>query len=216
MTRPILGITLQILIALGLCACGQSQNHRQSTRAQNEANTQAALKDLKPAEGHFEGTMQMTKSGHTYDVTLDLVRIFENVRQGQSSDPTQTVNVPKLQGAMRFPVLDKDKTDVSERGRYNEILNPMGGFSTAQFNSGDFDPDTHLMVLPYNVSGYSLGNFGELQGKLENGTFTGHWFSKPLGNVATFSLKMITGAAPDDNGATPTPSPDPSSGKGQP
>ena len=214
MTRPMIGLTLQILISLGLCACGQSQNHRQSTRAQSEANTQAALKDLKPAEGHFEGTMQVTKSGHSYDVTLDIQRVFENVRQGQSSDPTQTVQVPKLNGVMRFPVLDK--TDISKYSRYNEILAPMGGFSIAIFDFGDFDPDTHLMILPYNVSGYSLGSFGQLHGKLENGTFTGYWFSKPLGNVATFSLKMISGAAPDDNGAAPIPSSDSSSEKGQP
>jgi hypothetical protein len=170
----------------GLISCGQSQSHRQSQRAQNEANSQSEMTDLAPAEGVFSGSMHMLVSGQNFKVKLTIKRVYENVRPSQPQDITQPINVPKLNGFMKFPVLDN--INIADYGSYSEIINPMGGFSTILFDFGDYDPKTNILILPYNVSGYSQGSFGELQGDLHNGVFKGEWYAKPLGVVGKFKF----------------------------
>ena len=142
--------------------------------------------------------MTMLKSGASFDATLELDRVYVNARLSGSEDPTQTLNLPQLSGSMTFTLLEK--TSVSDYKNYSDIINPMGGFSTVLFDYGDYDTHTHLLVLPYGVSGYNQGNFGELQGELKDGTFTGTWFAKPLGVVGKFSFVQTQGDSSDSSG----------------
>ncbi len=180
-------LTMAVVLATcALISCGQSQSHRQTQRDQNEVNSQSEMTDLAPAEGDFSGSMHMLVSGQSFKVKMTIKRVYENVRPSQPQDITQPINVPKLNGFMKFPVLDN--INISDYGSYSEIINPMGGFSTVLFDFGDYDPKTKILILPYNVSGYAQGNFGELQGSLNNGVFKGEWFAKPLGVVGKFKF----------------------------
>jgi hypothetical protein len=165
-------------------ACGSPVNHRQATRDQHEADVQVEMRDLGTAEGHYEGTVVLAKDGHSYGAVLDLQRVYENMRLTQAEDPTQTINLPKLSGSLKFPFLEKVSVDSFKK--YADLTNPMGGFSILLFDFGDYDPQTQLLVLPYGVNGYDQGSFGELQGKLSDGVFTGSWWAKPLGEVGSF------------------------------
>jgi hypothetical protein len=194
MSFKILKMSFFLFLAVcSISACGTSTSHRQTQRDQNEADSNAQMSDLGPAEADYDGTMTMVQSQQSLRVKLSIKRVYENVRPRQPQDPTQTINLPKLSGFLRFPVLDK--MDPSDYGHYSEIINPMGGFSTVLFDYGDYDPKTKLMILPYNVSGYNQGSFGELQGELHGGVFTGTWFAKPLGVVGHFVLNQISSSA---------------------
>ncbi len=183
--RAFFSINILFIILTG---CGTAQNHRQSTRSETEADTQAEFQDLAPAEGHYEGKMTILKSREVFDVVLDIKRVYQNERLNQGQDPTQTVNIPKLSGSMQFPLLQE--IGMSDYSHYSDLIDPMGGFTMTMFDFGDYEPNTHLLVLPYTVSGYSQGSFGELQGHLENNKFTGTWFSKPLGTVGKFTMTI--------------------------
>jgi hypothetical protein len=169
-----------------LSACGQVNSHRENERQQNQADVTAELKDLAIAEGSYTGTITMKADGREYDAQIILTRVFENVHPGSSQDPTQTINLPKLSGNLTFAVLKN--TTYAQYSQYPALIQPMGGFALLAFSYGDYDPESKRMTLPYNVSGYSNGNFGELFGKFQNGEFTGKWFCQPLGLVGDFAF----------------------------
>jgi len=178
-------------LALG---CSKNPDHRQSTRDQVEADAAAQMADLKPAEGEYDGVVHLRKSHQNFRCHLSLKRVYENIRNPQGSDPTGTANIPKLSGVLSFPVLDA--LDERRRADYAELTDPLGQFAQALFDFGDYDPQTNLMVLPYNISGYSQGSFGEFTGELHAGVYKGTWFAKPLGEVANFELRQVSKETP--------------------
>jgi hypothetical protein len=143
----------------------------------------------------------MTRSGESFAATLTLERVMDNARTTQSTDPSVTTSLPKLSGNLGFPALIKViQSDPDSRADYTELLNPLGQQGTALIDMGDYNPKSRQLVLPYLVSSYSTQiSFGELKGTLDDGHFTGTWFSKPYGTVATFDLYLTTAQATGGN-----------------
>jgi hypothetical protein len=170
--------------------CSQTQSHRQSIQTQNEANFEAALKDLTPASGTYAGTITMRSTGRTYNVQVAMTIEYETVRQSQGQDSTIVTVVPKLSGSMRFPELNNLK--LPDLNNFKDLMQATGGFSIVTFDLGDFDPETTRLILPYSLSSLSSGTYGSLQGKLINNGFKGVWIAKPLGEVADFNFVKIS------------------------
>lgn len=178
-----------LCVSLLTPSCGTQNSHRESAMDQQVADSQAKYQELAPAEGAFSGQMRLSRSGESFTSTLTIQRVMDNTRTTQSTDPSVTVALAKLSGNLRFPAIDRiDSTDRSEFTDYAEILNPLGGLGTALIDFGDFNPRNQQLVLPYNVASYTQGSYGELSGTLTQDHFTGTWFSKPYGTVATFDL----------------------------
>lgn len=182
-----------VLALLGVSAltpsCGQLSSHRESVMNQQIADSQAKFDELQPAEGTFTGQMRLTGSGEIFTANLTILRVMDNLRTTQSTDPSVTVALAKLSGNLRFPAIDRiDSSDHSEFTDYSEILNPLGGLETALIDFGDYNPRNQQLVLPYNVASYTQGSFGEFSGTLDQNHFSGTWFSKPYGVVGSFDL----------------------------
>jgi hypothetical protein len=178
-------------LALILCltavinGCNKATSHRTSQRAEDEANSNAEEKDIKPAAGKFVGKMVMTNSHQMFDVVLE-TRIIYKVVRSTNGDVTLPISVPILMGNMSFPVLAHVTSD--DMLNYSELLDPMGNYTMMTFEDCDYDPQTHAFACPYNVPEFHDGAFGEVYGKLEKGKFVGTWTSRIQSNVATFTL----------------------------
>lgn len=134
----------------------------------------------------YRGSITMAGTGTVYEGQLEVGRILEEKSDG---NPTETVSVPRLEGSLRFPVLEAI-TSEEVFSKYDELINPMGRQESVVFDMGDFDPRTKILLLPYAVAGYGQSSeFGRLSGALTpNGHFIGKWTAKPMGIVATFDL----------------------------
>jgi hypothetical protein len=178
---------------LGTAGCGQQNSERQSVLKQDDADTQAKFDDLAPADGLYTGPLYLKSTDQVFTVNLDIKRVTEPEHSQDSQDPSDTISVPKLSGAMTFPALDNISQE--DRASFGALMDPMGHYTTATFDYGDFDPSTTQLTLPYSVSG-STGTYGEMSGTLvinpNTGLyhFSGSWFSKPFGTVATFELDV--------------------------
>ncbi|MEO5968955.1 MAG: hypothetical protein ABIQ95_03435, partial [Bdellovibrionia bacterium] len=201
-TTPAKGGTLvkikTILLRLGVIwiallsgsACEAQKTAREKANLQYSSDKQTKYKELEPAEGIFSGSMHLIDSDQDFSVLLEVKRIIMIERAPQSQNPSETIEVPKLSGAMTFPALSH--LDLRDYGYFHELLGPMGGFLRVMFDFGDYSSLSQNLILPYTVAGYSLGNFGEVSGILHDGHFKGTWFANPFGDVGTFDIVKIT------------------------
>ena len=179
------------LLTLSLASCNSpsSQSARQAENAQYTADTQAKAQDLMPTQGHYTGTMHLLKSNQDFAAVMDLQVVFDTEKSPQAQNPSETITIAKLSGGISFPALDaiagQDVANLSE------LVGPMGGFQKILIDYGDYNPINQILLLPYSVGGYSNGYFGQLQGTFSNNQFTGTWFAKPFGEVATFTLSQV-------------------------
>jgi hypothetical protein len=182
-----------------LGGCGQQNTQRDNVNATNAADAQARWQDLAPAEGTFTGTVLLAQTHQSFAMTVDLSRSTKPAPSAQSQDPSESVSVPVLTGDMSFPVLENlKKVDTNIQDYFDDLRNfsaltaPMGINVRANFLEGTFD-GTNL-TLPYSVSG-SSGIYGELNGQLSGGNFTGKWLAEePTSMVGTFSLVLTSGS----------------------
>lgn len=180
------------ILALVSASCGQPATLRQDEVSQDDAATQEKYAELAPAEGIFQGSITLTGSGESFDSTVVIKRTMQTERNPQSDDPSDTVSLPTLTGCLRFPALEN--LPLNDWPGFHELLGPLGENITVTFDLGDYDPSTLQLVLPYTVSGYSGGTYGELSGALQNGKYHADWFSKPYGDAGTFDLTLQPGA----------------------
>jgi hypothetical protein len=167
--------------------CNPQDTYRDKVNQQDDANAQAKAQDLALAKGTYTGTMHLNASAQNFDTVVQVSLSPEITRNSQNpNDQSETVETPKLQGSLNFPVLTG--LDISDLATYSALTGPMGGYLTVTFDFGDYNPRTQQLILPYTVTGYSQGSLGELNGTLSNGLFHGTWFSKPLGDVGIFDL----------------------------
>ena len=181
---------LSLTLCLVFLACGQTPSHRQSEQEKNETNSQAGKKDMTPAVGRFEGKMLMYATNTKYDAVVDSTVIYRVIPSPQ--DPSQTISVPELNGNLTFPIL---KGYGDSYPKYKELLVPMAFYTMVSFTSGDFDPSTHNLNLPYSVPEFPNNAWGELQGTLVNDTYTGTWMTKVDGVVGEFILVKVPSPA---------------------
>lgn len=183
-SRTIIGLGL--LSGILFSGCGNRRTLQDAEDRQNAGFTKARRQALTPAQGTYKGKLTLDSSERTYDMVVDIKITTEVTRVASSQDQTETVEVPKLTGALRFPVLDI----ATERDlpRFAELTQPMGGFMKVLFSEGNFSPNTTSLILDYTVPGYSGDTLGELEGTLSDGHFSGIWYSKPFGNIGTFDL----------------------------
>lgn len=182
--------SLSLALCLFFIACGQTPSHRQSEQEKSETNSQAGQKDMAPAIGRFEGKMLMYATNVRYDAVIDTTVIYQVMPS--PIDPSQTISVPKLNGNITFPIL---KGYGSSYPKYKELLIPMAFYTTVSFTSGDFDPSTHNLNLPYTVKDLPNSTYGELQGTLVNDTYTGTWMTRVDGVVGEFVLVKVNSPA---------------------
>lgn len=177
---------LGLMLAMSLSACGQQNTSRENIANEDEAATQAKYRDLAPAEGRYSGQVTLSGSNQVFDAVLEAHRAMENVRSSESTDPTATISLPRLSGDVRFPAIDNLQPE--DYPGFHALLDPLGGYATALFGFGNYDPKSTQLVLPYTVPGYSSGSFGEFTGTLLDGHFKGTWFCNAIGTVGTFDL----------------------------
>lgn len=177
--------------------CDSAQTtYRDTLNKQNDAFSEKNKADLSPAAPEdkstvYSGTVHLNDSDQDFDCVVELEMTSEFTRISQGEDQTTTVEVPKLTGSMRFPVLDG--ISIEDMSSYAALTRPMGSYSKVLFDFGNYNPRSHRMILPYLVPGYSGSSFGELQGTLVGGHYVGTWFSKPFGDVGTFKLTRSQG-----------------------
>jgi hypothetical protein len=178
--------TLQTLVT-GF-GCGQSPSHRESEKKQIESNVKEAKIDISPALGRFEGPMLMYAANKRYDTIVESALIYKVIPS--PVDPTQYVSVPKISGYLTFAVL---RHQFWERTmELMDLLRPMAFYSLVSFTSGDYDPETHDLNLPYSIPDRPNTVWGELQGKLIGGVFSGTWRTRTDGVVGEFSLIRVS------------------------
>jgi hypothetical protein len=190
-----LGVHLGFILGLGAGAsgCGEQATQRQDQIKQDNADTQAKYADLQPADGTYTGLVHLISTDEDFAVTLDIQRVYEPEQSQNSQDPSETVSIPKLSGQMTFTALKN--LSLADYSHFGPLLDPMGGFSIATFDYGDFNPTNNQLILPYSVAG-ATGTYGELTGTLapdpQTGIYhySGSWFSKPFGTVGTFELDV--------------------------
>lgn len=177
--------------------CGQQNTQRNNINAQDAADAQAKYQDLAPAEGQYTGTVLLAQTHQSFAMQLSLSRQMEPARSAQSQDPSESVSIPILEGPMSFPVLDalenEDVTDqLEDILHFKALTAPMGLNWRANLKNGTFD-GTNL-VLPYSV-GNSSDIYGELNGQLVDGHYTGNWLAEePSSTVGTFDLVVQNGS----------------------
>lgn len=185
--KPILLLFGINWIALfGNCACDVQRTAREKVNLQYNSDRQNKYKELEPAEGTFSGLMHLIASNQDFIFRLEIKRVSIIERAPQSQNPSETIEVPKLSGAMTFPALIH--LDLRDYGSFQELLNPMGGFLRVIFDFGDYSPTSQNLILPYTIPGYAFGSFGEVSGILQDGHFRGTWFSNPFGDVGVFDI----------------------------
>ena len=177
-----------LLIAVAITCCNEQKTLRDNINQQVQTESDSKMKELKPAEGTLVGTMHVTSSNQDFDCQVDVTRTSVFVRNTGAQVGAETIEVPRLSGSIRFPSLEA--ASMSDLASFSTLTAPMGGYLKVLFDSGEYNPRSQKMILPYSVPGYSEGEFGELNGILTNGTYQGTWFSKPYGNVGTFTLKF--------------------------
>jgi len=188
--NPKLALLSQILfLSLSLTACGDKKTYRDVVSNQNDSFTQAKNKELQPAEATYQGVVHITDSNEDFDCVIEVKRTSEFTRLTQSQDQTETVEVPKLGGSVRFPILKN--VQMEDLSSYSSLTTPMGGYLTVMFDFGNYNPRNKKLILPYTVPAYADHSFGEFNGTLTQGHYKGTWFSKPLGNIGTFDLIQV-------------------------
>jgi hypothetical protein len=186
-------------IAVAMSACGQQSTERQSVLKQDDADSNAANQDLAPADGIYNGPLHLFSVEQVFTVKLDVHRVMEPEHSQDSQDPSDTIMVPKLSGSMTFAALsatDNDNSVVLKDGYFGPLMDPMGGFSMANFSYGNFDPaNNNQLVLPYSVTGVT-GTYGQLSGTLTLNSatglyhYSGTWSANPFGDVGSFELDV--------------------------
>ncbi|MDB5039138.1 MAG: hypothetical protein JWQ35_2666 [Bacteriovoracaceae bacterium] len=177
------------LIFMMSCADDDHQSSRDRVNAQNNATAEAKKQELLQAEGTYSGKLHMEKLNQDVDVIFNLKRFTENIRTPQADQPNETVQISKLAGTISFPILDhsdgKD-IDMLSDSNFTVLLNAMGRYRRVMIDYGDFNTKTLELNLPYQVPGYSQGNFGEFTGELSGDAYAGNWYAKPYGTVGNF------------------------------
>lgn len=181
------------ILGLGfITGCNDHAPLRENANAQVNALAQAKLSELAPAEATYTGKMHMFRNNSDYDAVLIVKRVVDTKVGSSADQPSETVEVPKLTANLNFPFLDSLSTE--EKWKHDDLLDPMGRYWNIAVDYGNYNPTSHVMTLPYAVSGYTQGNFGDLSGTLVNGHFVGTWYAKPLGDVASFDLVKSSGS----------------------
>ncbi|MBY0472209.1 hypothetical protein K2X30_13670 [bacterium] len=180
-------VGILLLAAMG-SSCNDHAPIRDGNNAQNAAFTTARWAELEPAAGTYKGVMRMTETGNEYACTLILTRMLDLVTANGTPVPTETIQVPKLYGTLMFDAMANE----TDNTKFEELLYPLGHYWKMVFDYADYNTSTHSMVLPYTVSSYNKGPFGQLFGRLESGEFVGSWNSRYGENVGEFTLRRVT------------------------
>jgi|GEM_PF-4671246 len=190
MNLSLFGRLLTLTGCLVAAGCNStSQSARQTENAQYAADSAAKSQELSVAEGHYIGNVHLLKSNQDFQADLVLKVVMEPARSQQPENPSETVSVAKLSGSLSFPALDA--VSGQDYSSFSGLVAPMGGFQKMLFDYGDYTPATSDLILPYSVSGYADGRFGQVEGHLNAGVLTATWFAKPFGEVATMTLTQV-------------------------
>ncbi len=176
-----------VFLAAAVSSCNEHAPIRDGNNAQNAAFTAARWAELEPAAGTYKGVMHMRETGNEYDCTLILTRMLDLVKANTTPVPTETIQVPKLYGTLFFDKLANE----TDNSRFEELLLPLGYFWKMVFDYADYNSSTRSMVLPYTVSSYSKGPFGQLLGQLDSGEYVGSWSSRYGENIGQFTLRKV-------------------------
>jgi hypothetical protein len=194
----LLSLALSV-VGTALYGCGKQNTYSADSDTAKALAAQAKSNALQPAVGHYTGKMHM-KSGDAYFVvTLDLAVNSDNVHSSDSTDPTDTAEVPTLKGGMNFPAIENAGS--SAYATLPDLMKATGGEGTVPFPYGYYVPGTQKINLPFTIPGYS-GTFGSVVGDLksysvlDNRTgktvtvwkFTGIWYSDSSQEVGTFDF----------------------------
>jgi hypothetical protein len=177
-----------VLSVLFFGGCGQTPSHRQVERQQYQANTQTERREFLPALGRFEGEFLIYKKNRRYKAVMELTNIYQVVPS--PTDQTQMISVPNISGHLTFPILTQIKDE--HYMDYVDLTEPMQFFVGLRFNSGNYDPETHQLNLPYFLPQFPTEPWGAIQGKLEDSVFIGIWTTKTEGTVGEFKLTRVS------------------------
>jgi hypothetical protein len=166
--------------------CDPQNTYNSEAAQQNTAQADAKANALHPAEGNYCGTMHLVQSNLDFEVHLTLKVVSDNVHSSSSTDPTDTVQVPKLAGTMTFPAIANEGS--AAYSTLPDLIQATGGYGSVAFTYGDYNPMNHKINLPFTVPGAAQGNYGAVTGGLEGDTFTGSWYSEASQLVGTFTI----------------------------
>jgi hypothetical protein len=189
-SRALAGTCLILALSAVLSGCNQD-TYRDSAAQQAVRAAQLKEHELTPVVGKYCGTMHMIASAEDYDVTINLTIERENVHSSASQDPTDTVQIPKLVGNMRFPAIDNLGSAIYESDP--ELIAATGGYGSVSFTYGDYVPETKRINMPFAVAGHGDGNYGAIDGTFDNGQIKGEWDSISFEHVGDFEVAFCNG-----------------------
>jgi hypothetical protein len=169
--------------------CSPQPAYSPEALRQDTADAQAKSDSLQPAVGDYCGSMHLLKSGSDFKVELDLEVVEDNTHSSSSTDPTDTVQVPKLAGSMSFPAITNAGS--AAYSSLPDLIQATGGYGTVSFSYGDYNPVNQVINLPFTLPG-GQASYGSVNGTLAGTTFSGTWFSESGQKVGTFSLARCT------------------------
>jgi hypothetical protein len=176
-----------------LCGCDPQNTYNSEAAKQNTAETQAKMAELQPAEGDYCGSMYLKQADMYFVVNLTLKAVLDNAHSSSSTDPTDTVQVPKLAGAMTFPAIVNQGS--AAYATLPDLMQATGGQVSLSFTYGDYNSVDSTINLPFSVPNGPQGNYGEVTGTLDGNVFSGSWYSESSRLVGTFSLNKCEGAS---------------------
>jgi hypothetical protein len=186
---------LKWIVATGvitlLCACDPQNIYNTESQQQNTAQAEAKEQSLQPAVGYYCGNVHLTDSDEDFDANLSLQIIEDNEHSSSSTDPTDTVQVPKLAGSLTFPAIKNQGS--AAYSTLPELMQATGGTEAISFTYGDYNPGTQIINLPFNVPNGPQGDYGSLSGTLNGNQFSGTWYSESSQAVGTFTLTKCGG-----------------------
>ena len=191
--RSSFGILVSTFLALCLVGCSKQDTYNANAVRWNSLAVSEKAKALQPAVNKYCGNMHLMKSDADFDVELQMERGDDNIHSSQSQDPTDTIQVPKLVGNMKFPAIHKEGS--AAYITLPALMEATGGFYAISFTYGDYDPITHRVYLPFSVPGHTQGNYGEVRAILDIGTkhLVGVWYSNSYEEVGSFDLPPCLG-----------------------
>lgn len=186
--RGSLWMFFSMLSALLLAGCGKQNTYNANSARWNSLAVSEKAKALLPAINKYCGLMHLIKHDIDFDVELLIQRGDDNIHSSVSQDPTDTIQVPKLVGYMRFVAI-QDQGSAAYL-TLPPLMAATGGFSAISFTYGDYDPLTRRVYLPFSVPGHTQGNYGEVRATLDTNTkhLSGVWYSNSFEELGSFDL----------------------------
>ncbi len=174
---------------MALCAgCGNQPTYNANTQRWNSLAVSEKAKALQPAINSYCGAVHLIAGDADVDTVLVIQRGDDNVHSSQSQDPTDTIQVPKLVGFMRFPTVESQGS--AAYMTMPALMEATGGFAVISFTYGDYDPETGHVFLPFSVPGHTQGNYGELRANLDLASkqLSGVLYSNSYEELGSFEL----------------------------